>query len=280
MKSKSISLIVTAFLFFVAVIVLDHAGGYLPAAYGSKTKKKGAASTQVKSDLPFIIDCSRIDPAKQAACNSYIAATRDRVYPTLRYMTGTDLSRCYDAVYYTIITGDPGKGYFGLTLQNRITLNQGYSVDDDKHAYDFHELIHTMAYCSGALDEGHVFHGALSNAVISRLGVQEPGYFFTKESAVENIKSTIKNLMRPDELSFSRKCQGILADQMTILYSDLGEEAIKHLYQITIKPTHSKKPNKKLTRVWGQSANHQVQALLETLRQEYKYKFSVPACGY
>lgn len=75
------------------------------------------------------------------------------------------------------------------------------------------------------------------------------------------------------------KCRAILSTQIDILYFDLGEQAIQRLYQSTISPHPVSQPNKQLVYVWDGLAN-QVQALLETLTREYKYKFSLPACGY
>ena len=279
-KSKNMFLLAMS-IFFVVVLSFDPSGTFSPTACGGekKAKMKEAGAARGKADLPFFIDCEKIDPAKRGICQSYIEATRDRSYPILRDMTGTYLSRCYDAVYYTILPGDVRQGAGGVADRNRITYNQRYSIDLD-HAWDQHELIHTISDCNGALDE-HVFHGPLMNAVASRLGAREAGYFYGREEAVELNRYNFDVLGKPGQSDSQRRdtCRGILGNQVTILYFDLGEDATMSLYRGTIEPRPSAQPNAQLINHWGPAAS-QVQALLETVWYEYKYDFSVPACGF
>jgi len=314
MKPKAFLIITVILLLSATTSVLDPTGKYISEAYAQKSKtlkewvicrekleamvdkediktpgfeaavlqicgKRPVQMTKAspdlpKADLPFKIDCSELDPSRQAACNSYIAKTRDEIYPHLREITGTSLSSCYDAVYYKIITGGPRAGAGGITSRNRITYDQRYSIDLE-YPYDIHELLHSISQCNGALDE-HVFHGAILNAVHVRLG-RKP--FYKKESSVENQNRLIKAVETSVGSDLHNKCRAILGEQMTILYFDLGEEAIQKLYRSTISPHPLSQPNKQLATVWGPSTAR-VQALLEILKREYKYSFSVPACGY
>ncbi len=241
-----------------------------------KIAKEGAASSYAKTDLPFKIDCTELDSTRQAICKSYLATTRDEVYPHLRDITGTSLSSCYDSVYYKIIPGSPspGRGAGGLTSRNRITYDQRYSVDL-KPPYDVHELLHSFSQCNGALDE-HVFHGAIMNAVYVRMG-RKPAY--DKDKASENQNKLTKAVEEKGRAEVHDPCRAILAEEMTVAYFDLGEEGVQRLYRSTISPHPASKPNQQLVNVWGPSAAR-VEALLELLKIEYKYSFSVPACGY
>jgi hypothetical protein len=137
---------------------------------GNKSFKSSKANfdSLSKSDIPLKIDCSQLDSARQARCNSYLTATRDEIYPHLREITGTSLSKCYDVIYYTIIPGSPRSGAGGIANRNRINYDQRYSVDIT-YPGDIHELLHSINQCDGALDEP-VFHGAIINAVYARLG--------------------------------------------------------------------------------------------------------------
>jgi hypothetical protein len=314
MKPKAFLIITAILLLSATASVLDPTGKYLSEAYAQKSKTLKewvicrekleamvdkedigtpgfeAAVLQIcgkrpvkmaktdldlpKADLPFKIDCSELDSARQSICKSYIAKTRDEIYPHLREITSTSLSSCYDAVYYKIISGGPRAGAGGITSRNRITYDQRYSVDLDP-PYDVHELLHSISQCNGALDE-HVFHGAILNAVYVRLG-RKP--FYKKESSSENMNRLIKAVETSGGPDLHNKCRAILSEQMTILYFDLGEEAIQKLYRSTISPHPASQPNKQLVNVWGPSATR-VQALLEILKREYKYNFSVPGCGY
>jgi hypothetical protein len=74
-------------------------------------------------------------------------------------------------------------------------------------------------------------------------------------------------------------CRGILMRKTTIAFFDLGPQAVAPLYQSTINPPESITPNPNLTTVWGAYAQ-QIEALLETLEQDYKYSIDVPECGY
>ena len=241
-----------------------------------KSAKEGPASgpASSKADLPFKIDCTELDAERQAICKSYLATTRDEVYPHLRDLTGTSLSSCYDFIFYKIIPGNPRPGAGGVTSRNRITYNQLYSVDL-KPPYDVHELLHSFSHCNGALDE-HVFHGAMMSAVYVRMGRKPP---YSKESRSENQKRLIKLAETSQGAELHDRCRGILAEQMALVYFDNGEEAVIRLYRSTISPRPVSKPSQQLVKVWGPSAAR-VQALLEVLKREYKSSFSVPACGY
>ncbi len=226
-----------------------------------KAAKAGPVSSKV--DLPFKIDCTELDPARQSICKSYLATTRDEVYPLLKDITGTPLSSCYDSVYYKIVPGSPRAGAGGLTSRNRITYDQRYSVDL-KPPYDAHELLHSFSQCNGALDD-HVFHGGIMNAVYVRMG-RKPAY--GKESASENQSQLVKTIETSGGADLHNKCRAILGEQMTIVYFDLGEEAVQRLYRSTISPHPVSKPSQQLVNVWGPSAAR-VEALLEVLKREY-----------
>ena len=74
---------------------------------------------------------------------------------------------------------------------------------------------------------------------------------------------------------------GILADQLMLFYYARGEEAIGRLYRSTINPHPVGKPSKRMVALWRKSAN-QVQALVETLKRDYKFTFDErtrTACG-
>lgn len=232
-------------------------------------------SASAKADLPFKIDCSELDEARQALCEPYIAATCDVVYPNLREITGTPLSTCYDAVYYKIIPASPRSGAGGLTSRNRISYDQRYSVDLE-YRYDVHELLHSISQCNGALDQ-HVFHGAIMNATYARLGRK---IVYTKKASSENMKRLVSKVEATGGSDVFDKCRGILGEQINIVYFDRGEEAVQRLYRSTISPHPGSAPNKQLVNVWGKSMSVKVQALLEVLNGEYKYNLNLPACGY
>jgi len=315
MKQKAMILIAAILFLSATASVLDPTGKYLSVAYGQKFKTekewmicrekleamvdkqeigtpgfesavlqicgkrpgkmKKAGSDLSKADLPFFIDCKQLDPARQAACKSFIATTRDEIYPILREITGTSLSSCYKAVYYKILPGPPSARAGGISSGNQITYDQRYSVDLEP-PHDSHELLHTISQCNGALDN-HVFHGAIPNAVYARMGLKlriDKGWAFKENN------SLLIKIETSSGSDLGEKCRSVLGNQVTVLYFDLGEQAIQRLYQSTISPHPVSQPNKQLVSFWGATRANQVQALLETLRQEYQYKFSVPACGY
>ncbi len=317
MKRRTFLIIPAIFSLSVAIFLIDPTGIYLSEAYGQrfntekewltcrkkleimaekekigtpgfesavveicgkrpgKVVKEGTGSS--KADLPFKIDCTELDSERQALCNSYITSTRDEAYPHLREITGTSLSKCYDAVYYKIVPGSPSpsRGAGGLTSRNRITYDQRYSVDSE-YRYDVHELLHSISQCNGALD-AHVFHGAILNAVYVRMGSKSQ---YAKEKESENQKRLIKAAETAAGADLCDKCRAILGEEMTVAYFDLGEEAIRRLYQTTISPHPASLPNKRLVDLWGKSSSIKVQALLEVLKGEYHHGLSVPACGY
>jgi hypothetical protein len=237
--------------------------------------KDSSTTASFKADLPFKIDCTELDPARQSLCNPYITATRDQVYPHFREITGTSLSKCYDAVYYKIIPASPRSGAGGMTSRNHITYDQRYSVDSDNR-YDVHELLHSISQCNGALDD-HVFHSSIMNAICARLGRNKP---YTKEASLETMNRLIKAAEKAVGSDLHDKCRVILGEQINIAYFDRGEEAAQRLYRSTIAPHPASAPVKQLVNVWGKSASIKVQVLLETLKGEYKYSLNVPACGY
>lgn len=237
-------------------------------------------STQAPpSDLPFTIDCSALSASRQVDCDSFITATRDQVYPIFREVTGVSLSKCYKELHYIILPTDPAPGAGGLSGGDTITYNQRYSIDL-RHRYDVHEILHSISACTRALDM-HVLHGLVMNYVYDRLGVHDLGYFDPRSS--ENLNAGLElNLEKVKTASGQEligHCQGLLARKTTIAFFDLGPQAVAPLYQSTINPSESIIPNASLVTVWGTYAR-QIEALLETLEQDYKYSIDVPECGY
>jgi hypothetical protein len=229
------------------------------------------------ADLPFTIDCSGLASSRQADCDSFIAATRDVVYPIMREITGVSLSTCYQELHYTILPNDPAEGAGGLASGNQITYNQLYSIDLI-HRYDVHEILHSVSQCSGALDN-HIFHGLIMNAVYARLGVRDLGYFQEKSALVEENTAILEqvNTATGDELA--NLCRAALSIHLTNAFFDLGAEAAGLLYRSTIHPQPVNAPSPQLVNVWGGCAA-QVQALNETLLNKYKYPITLPACGF
>lgn len=235
------------------------------------------ANTTVPADLSFNIDCSALDPSKQARCDTFINQTRDIVYPIFRELTGTSLSQCYDGVYYTITPGETvANGAGGLATGNIIAYAAQYSVDLP-HKYDTHEILHTFAACNGALD-GHIFHSILGNAVYSRLKVTEAGYFRDRANAAELNSALVEMVKTSSGTDLYDQCRGILGNHMTMGYFDVGEAPMIEIYKATMNPSPASAPNPTLTAIWGGSAA-QVQVALEKLDQ-VKYPLDVPSCGY
>ncbi len=252
----------------------------LPSPTPIPIPSQSPTPTALPSDLPFTIDCSALDASRQADCDAYIAATRDVSYPILKEVTGVSLSKCYKEMHYIILPTDPASGAGGLSGGDTITYNKAYSIDL-RHRYDVHELLHSISSCARALD-GHAFHGLVKNYVYDRLGVHDPGYFDEKSS--ENLTIGLElNLEKVKTASGEEligNCRGILLRKMTRVFFDLGPQTVAPLYQSTISPSETTTPpNPNLSIVWGKNAR-QVEVLLETLKQDYKYSIDVPECGY
>lgn len=279
----------TSALALILLIVLLSTACNLPASAGAPppaaTSPAPAATytpepatpTLPPADLPFTIDCSALPAARQPDCDDFIAATRDQVYPLLRDITGVSLSACYDSIHYTILPNDPAPGVGGSANANQITYAKTYSVDLP-HRYDVHELLHSISQCTGALDD-HIFHGIILNYVYSHLLVRDAGYFTDRSNPVELNDYLLEAITTSSGPAQVDQCRGILANQMTIAYFDVGEGAILRLYHSTIAPEPAVASNQQLAEIWGAAAP-KVQALLDTLEQEFKYPIDVPACGY
>lgn len=231
------------------------------------------------ADLPFHIDCSALDPSKKAACDTYIANTRDLAYPLLRELTGTSLSSCYDAVYYTILLDNPQRGAVGIADGNKISYSQAASVDYTP-IYDAHELLHTIStYCNGALDD-HIFH-SFDNYVYLRLtGRERYGADIMRAGLVQLMGDNLQSIKNDsDPAKRAAQCRGYLGNLVSVLYYDSGIETIKRLYRATIKPGPESAPNKTLSSLFGTRGN-KYQALVNALKQDMKYPLDVPECGY
>jgi hypothetical protein len=239
-----------------------------------------ATITYPPADLPFTIDCSALPASRQADCESFLAATRDIVYPMERELTGVSLSQCYKEIRYIILPEDPRPGAGGISSGDVITYNQRYSIDLD-YRYDPHEILHSISGCGRALDL-HVFHGMIMNAVYDRLGVSARGYYEARSSenlnaGLEAVEAEARNATGAN---LTNLCIGILMRKMTIAYFDLGEGAITELYRSTIAPFENlTPPDARQVEIWGGYAP-QVDALLEKLVQEYKYPLDIPSCGF
>jgi hypothetical protein len=229
-------------------------------------------------DISFSINCDAIDASFLAYCDEYIAVTAEVVYPILRETTGVGLADCYKNINYTIIEGDAAEGAGGISNGSEITYSKTYSVEL-VHKYDVHELIHSISSCSGALDQ-HIFHGMIQNTVYSRLKVLDPGYFESRANAVDLNNYLYEAVKTSSGDDLYNQCRGILANSVTIAYFDINEkDAVTTLYRATINPQPATSPNEILTAIWGSYAT-QVQVLLETLEQKYKYVIDAPECGY
>jgi hypothetical protein len=237
-----------------------------------------ATFTYRPPDVPFTIDCSALPDSRQADCDSFLATTRDVVYPIERDLTGGWLSACYKEVHYVILPTDPAEGAGGISAGNLITYNQRYSVDL-KYKYDTHEILHTISSCTGALDL-HAFHGMVMDAVYDRLGVHEVGYY--EERQAENLTLILDDLLGEVKGAAGNErnnlCLGILMRKMTIAYFDLGEAAIHPLYWSTIDVPKKLPVSALATAVWGGNAPR-VANLMKTLWKDYHYDFGVPECA-
>lgn len=258
----------------------------VPVAAPTSTPPQPALSP---ADLPFFIDCSAIDPSRQAECDAYLANTRDRSYPLLRQLTGTSLSTCYDAVHYTIVEDAQLQDWQGQADENWILYSLRSSLDAaPAPLHDAHELLHTLSACSGALDL-HVFHGAFESYVdLTLTGTewQSPGR--------ENIVNWLETKLIPDlgtttaatpspgagQTSEFETCVQVYGSLTTILYYDYGIETIKQLYQDTIAPPPGIVPNEKLLTLFGPRLGSQFQVLVDALKQNQHYQVIVPECGY
>jgi len=231
------------------------------------------------SDLPFTIDCSALPAGRQKDCDAYLAATRDRVYPILREMTGVNLSQCYKSIRYVILPTDPAPGVGGFSSGDTITYSQEYTIDL-KYPYDVHEILHSASHCAGALDL-HLFHGFFLNAVYDRLGVHEAGWFhdkFTDDFRL-SLERSIAQAGTASGDVLVNLCRGILSDKLSLAYLDLGANAFRPLYRSTIPPQKIlTPPGTGMTAVWGAYAPA-TEALVETLRNDFKYTIDVPSCG-
>jgi hypothetical protein len=235
-------------------------------------------ATLLPSDLAFTIDCSALEAARAADCETFLSTTRDKVYPILREVTGVSLSTCYDEIHYTITVDDPAAGAGGFADGANITFSQTYSVDLPEK-YDVHELLHSASQCSGALDQ-HVLHGAVLNYVYARLGILTTGYFAQRVDAVELNDFLLEAVKTSSGSVLADQCRGILGNQMTIAYFDLDESAVAPLYRVTIDPKPVTVPNATLVAIWGSEDAAKVQALLEALERDFNYPLDVAACGY
>ena len=250
-----------------------------PSATATWTETPTPTPTALPADLPFSIDCSAL-PSRKAECDAFINTTRDQVYPILRQVTGVSLSKCYQGMHYIILPTDPAPGAGGESGGDTIALNEKYSIDLS-HPYDVHELLHSISSCARALDI-HVFHGMIMNYTYDRLGVHDDGYFSDRKSQDLTIilDTQLKQVKTASGQDWKNLCIGILLRKTTIAYFDLGGQAIQTLYRSTIYPPKiSASPNPKLVSVWAGQAV-QVQALLESLQQNYQYRLDVPECGY
>lgn len=234
-------------------------------------------ATLAPPDLPFTIDCSVLDPSRQPDCDAFIQTTRDQVYGIMREITGVSLSACYSEVHYTILPGDPTSEAGGLSGGSQITYSQTYSINLP-HKYDVHELLHSFSACSVALDD-HLFHGLILDAVYARMGVFDSGYFTQASDPVEQNQMLMEQINQASGDELRSACHAALSIHLTNAYFVLGEGAIQALYRSTINPQPVNSPNEKLTSIWTTAAQ-QIQALLETLRNNFKDPLNIPACGY
>ena len=252
------------------------------------TTSQGAKPVTGKADLPFYIDCSQLDPGKQALCDTYIANTRDKVYPMLKAfgdasLVGCPVGNCCKAIYYTIKPNNQFPG--GLSMGNRITYGEGASGLDSPDKYDVHELFHTYSYCTCALDE-HVFHGPVQHMVFTRLGRYLAGNQDTAEDRATAVKwkdNYLEWMTSMNGADLDVGCKMILGFEITVAYFDLGEDAIQRLYRLSMeKPNPASPPKQKLVEIWGRENAGKVRVILEALKKDYNYSFiDLPSiCGY
>jgi Leucine-rich repeat (LRR) protein len=247
-----------------------------------------------KPDLTFLFDYSDLnlntgdtkkDAALKAARESFEKNIRNQVYPVLRDITGVYLGKYVKEIRYTLVRDKSlGGGAGGVTLGiNQVKLEQTYSLGNNP-PNDIHEMIHVFNANTGVLhgDKDHIWHGALQAAVGLRLGWQT----LSRDRVVEELKNLLNLIERPnakltpDQLRSLRS--GILGDQLTLFYYERGDKALGMLYRSTMNPRPTEKPSPRLVEAWGAEAN-KVQALLETLKKEFKFTFderTQKACGF
>lgn len=256
-----------------------------PAISATGDGKSGSKTSYPPPDVRFVFDFSDLnlnsEEAKTSglrdACNSFTATTRDRIYPILRDITGVSVGQRWPEIHYKIFSGGETGG---RTQQNHITLGQRYSVDR-KPPHDVHELLHVFNWyacpLSGVGD--HMWHYAIPNAVYARMGWEIP---FSRASLVEGKESDVKELKMARGETLRNQRREILSKELGILYFDLGDKAISRLYRCTCHAHPVSQPSAKLVAAWGTEAE-QVQALLETLKREYKFTLDEQtrvACGF
>ncbi|MDI6770349.1 MAG: hypothetical protein QMD04_11845 [Anaerolineales bacterium] len=258
-----------------------------PVTAPASTQSGAPVPAGTASDLPFHIDCTALDPARQPDCDAYLAATRDRVYPLMRELTGTSLSSCYDGVYYTIVTDEQLSEYQGEADENHITWALRGSLDAaPAPLYDPHELLHTTTFCSGALDQ-HIFHGAFERYINLTLAGSEwnPGRdlvaTWLETKLLPGLQTAGDATPAPGAGGHASvdACMEIYGDLVTILYYDSGIETVKGLYRATINPGPEYDPNARLLALFGPSVGRQFQAVVNALKQNPKYPLEVPECG-
>jgi len=240
-------------------------------------------ATFIPPDLPFYIDCTALVADRQAACDPYLAYTRDKVYPILRDVTGVSLSKCYSKITYTIVPHLDNGELGGNSGGAEITYAAEVSIESSI-PFDVHELIHSISDCSGALD-AHVFHKLLMNYVYDQLNDPRSGaYVVLNEYQTTNFQRQLLNEAKtatgPDLWS---KCDGILSNQVEMTYFQKGDIAsIQRLYRSTIPPLHlDKQPNATLLSIWDDTKiASQVEAVLEMLKKDYNDSINAPTCGY
>lgn len=245
-------------------------------------------------DVNFEIDCSRIDPLYQADCDTYLENTRSVLYPFVRLLTGSELSDCYDTVYYAIVPDEELITRQGEASENHITYNLRSTLNlNVAPLYDSHEILHVIAFCNGALDQ-HVFHAAFE----SHMDLTLAGILFSYSDR-DHIASWLETRLVPDLMQSGAgmetatpgpnqgnlgselfdACAEIFGSLVTILYYDSGIETIKQIYRDTIHPGPEIVPNSRLAEIFGDSLGRQFQVVVEGVRQNPIYQFDVPVCG-
>ena len=239
-------------------------------------------ATFVPPDLPFYIDCSAIPANREADCDTYLAYTRDKVYPILRDATGISLSTCYSSITYTIVPHEADERYGGLSGGADISYTEQYSIDAST-PFDIHELIHSISDCSGALDD-HVFHGLLMNYVYDQLNdPRAAGIVVQNEYQTPNLqRHDLNDVKKASGQDLFNECRGILSNQVEMTYFQKSDKAsIQHFYRGTIPPLQlDEQPNATLVSMWGSQVASQVEAVLEMLTKDYNVSLNVPECGY
>jgi hypothetical protein len=200
------------------------------------------------------------------------------------------LGKHYKEIRYTIASAGTVGGKVGGTAGGGIVrLDERYSVGLNP-PHDIHEMIHVFNARSGTLRSytDHLWHGAIMDAVEARLGFSRPAD--RRVRVMEEIKrltesidgSANGNYSRDQLLQLRRRRQALLGLHLDLVYYEHGEKAIGRLYRSTINPHPLDKPSPGMVEIWGKEAN-KVQALLESLRKEYKVTFDErtrKACGF